>query len=161
MGYKLGKRSLSNMEGLRLDLMAVVRRAIELTEQDFGVAGKAVRTAEEQHDLFLKGVSQVDGYKKRSNHQSQLDGFGHAVDLTPFINGRFEVNNEDAQYPIAVAMSLASSELGIPITWGGNWIDQLTGATVADMKALVARYRKLHPGPDFIDLPHFQLRRLK
>ena len=161
MTFSFGIRSTSNMAGLHPDLVNVVNRALALTEQDFGIAGKAVRTADEQHKLFLAGASQADGYKRRSNHQCHGDGFGHAVDLTPFINGRFDVNNEEAQYPIAVAMSLASSDLGIPITWGGNWIDQLTGATVADMKALVARYRKLHPGPDFIDLPHFQLRRLK
>ena len=158
MTYTLGIRSLVNMAGLHPDLEKVVQRAIQVTAQDFGVAGKAVRTAEEQHALFLAGVSQKDGYKNKSNHQPQADKMGHAVDLTPFINGQFDVNNEAAQYPIAVAMSLASKQLGIPITWGGNWIDPLQGETVAAMKDLVRRYRLIHPGPDFVDLPHYQLR---
>lgn len=158
MTYTLGSRSMGNLAGVEPRLTRVVQRAIQLTTQDFGVAGKAVRSAEEQHALYLKHVTQKDGYKNKSNHQPHIDGFGHAVDLTPFIAGSFDVNNEAAQYPIAVAMSLASAQLAIPITWGGNWIEQLAGSTVADMKALVARYKAQHPGPDFVDLPHFQLR---
>lgn len=157
MTYILGTRSLTNMAGLHPDLARAVHRAIELTAQDFGVAGKAVRTAEEQHALFLQGVSQKDGYRDKSNHQVTPDKFGHAVDLTPFINGSFDVNNEGAQYPIAVAMSLASRELSVPLTWGGNWYERLEGATVAAMKASELRYRAKHPGRDFIDLSHFQL----
>ena len=157
MTYVLGERSWKNLEGVRADLVSVVKRAIQLTAQDFGVAGKAVRTAEEQHALYLQGVTQKDGYKNKSNHQPHSDGFGYAVDLTPFINGQFDVNNEEAQYPIAVAMSLASKQLGVPITWGGNWYEPLSGETVAAMKDNVRRYRAKHPGPDFVDLPHFQL----
>ena len=158
MTYSLGSRSLGNLAGVHPDIVRVVKRAIELTAQDFGVAGKAVRTADEQHALYLKGVTQKDGYKNKSNHQPHSDGAGHAVDLTPFINGSFDVNNEAAQYPIAVAMSLASKQLGVAITWGGNWYEQLAGETVAAMRDNVRRYQVKHPGPDFIDLPHFQLR---
>lgn len=158
MIYSLGTRSMGNLAGVEPRLVAVVNRAITLTTQDFGVAGKAVRTAAEQHALYLQGVSQKDGYKNKSNHQPHIDGFGYAVDLTPFIAGQFDVDNEAAQYPIAAAMARASAQLGIPVTWGGNWLEPLTGDTVQDMTALVARYRQQHPGPDFIDLPHFQLR---
>lgn len=158
MAYFLGTRSMKNLEGVEPRMVAVVKRAIQLTSQDFGVAAKATRTAAEQYALFQQGVTQKDGYKNKSNHQEHTDGFGYAVDLTPFINGQFDVNNEAAQYPIAVAMSLASKQLGIPITWGGNWYEQLTGETVAAMRDNVRRYQVKHPGPDFIDLPHFQLR---
>ena len=157
MTFNLSARSLGNLSGVHPSLVSIVVRAIEITEQDFGVTAPAVRTAEEQNALFRKGVSQKDGYKNKSNHQPRQDGFGHAVDLTPFINGRFDVNNEAAQYPIAAAMSRASADLGVKIIWGGNWMEPLKGETVADMRASVARYKVQHPGPDFIDLPHFQL----
>lgn len=157
MTYSLGERSRGNLAGVHPDLLRVVQRAIQITTQDFGVAGKAVRTAAEQHALFLQGRSQKDGYKNKSNHQPHGDGFGYAVDLTPFIAGSFDVNNEAAQYPIAAAMSQASRETGVKVTWGGNWFDPLIGATVADMQANVARYKAKHPGPDWVDLPHFQL----
>ena len=158
MTFSLGPRSVANLAGLHPGLLGIVHGAIVSTSVDFGVTGKAVRTAAEQHKLFLQGVTQKDGYKNKSNHQTHVDGFGYAVDLTPFINGQFDVNNEAAQYPIAVAMSLASKQLAIPITWGGNWYEQLTGDTVAAMRDNVRRYQLKHPGPDFIDLPHFQLR---
>lgn len=158
MTYALGSRSMANLAGVEPRLMRLVQRAITLTTMDFGVAGKAVRTAMEQHELYLKGVSQKDGYRHKSNHQPHVDGFGYAVDLTPFINGQFDVNNLAAQYPIAAAMSRASAQLGIPVTWGGNWMTPLTGESVSDMKSLEARYRVQHPGPDWTDLPHFELR---
>ena len=37
MAYKLSKRSLSRLEGVDPKLVAVVKRAIELTRVDFGV----------------------------------------------------------------------------------------------------------------------------
>lgn len=165
MTFFLGDRSVRNMVGLDPRLIKVVARGIVLTTQDFGVAAKAARSALEQHVLYEQGrsqpgriVTQADGYKNKSNHQVHSDNFGHAVDLTPFINGSFDVDNPEAQYPIAVAMSKASAELGIPLTWGGNWYEQLVGTTIAEMKASEARYRIKHPGRDMIDLPHYELR---
>jgi len=38
MAYHLSKRSLGNLEGVHPDLVAVVKRAIEITEQDFSVS---------------------------------------------------------------------------------------------------------------------------
>ena len=167
MAYGFGSRSTVNMAGLHPNLTKVLNRAIQITTQDFGIAAKAVRTAAEQAALYAQGrtkpgniVTDKDGYKNKSNHQPHGDGFGYAVDCTPFIAGSFDVNNEAAQYPIAAAMSLAAKEFGVKIVWGGNWYEVLndTGSTVEDMKAWVARYRDQHPGPDFIDLPHFELR---
>ena len=37
MGYKLGKRSLSRLEGVNDDLVTVVKYAIGVTKQDFSV----------------------------------------------------------------------------------------------------------------------------
>ena len=37
MSYKLGNRSLKNLDGVHPDLRKVVERAIEITEQDFTV----------------------------------------------------------------------------------------------------------------------------
>lgn len=37
MSFKLGKRSLSNLEGVHPDLVKVVHRAIEITTVDFTV----------------------------------------------------------------------------------------------------------------------------
>jgi len=154
----LDARTRKNITRLHPDLVRVLERASEISAQPFGVAAQATRTAEEQHALFLAGRSQKDGYKHRSNHQLQADGLGHAVDLTPIVGGKYDVNAVAPQYSIAAAMARASAELNIPLTWGGNWLEPLIGTTPADMRASEARYVAKHPGPDFLDRPHFQLK---
>ena len=46
MSFKLSNRSLATMEGVDESLVAVVKRAIELTKVDFGVI-YGLRTVEE------------------------------------------------------------------------------------------------------------------
>lgn len=160
MGYVLSERTLGNMVGLHPKLLAVVKRAIQITKQDFGVTAKQVRTAEEQHKLFLDGASQKDGYKNKSNHQVAVDGTGHAVDLTAYVLGQgFDYKNWNLYYPIAEAMAAAARAEGARLTWGGNWYECLNDYcySATDARAAVERYKAKHPGPDFIDGPHFQL----
>lgn len=164
MSFMLSSRSLKNMDRLHPDLARVVEEALKLSSVDFGVTGQAVRTAAQQHALYLAGNSQKDGYKNRSNHQTWPDGLGHAVDLTPFVNGKPILDDVGAWelYPhIASAMSRAARYLKLAhrVTWGGNWFDTFDkyGSAPEDMKAAVERYKKVHPGPDFIDGPHYQI----
>ena len=162
MTYSLGSRSRANLAGVHPDLVRIIETAIGMTTQDFGVAGKAVRTAEEQHKLYLQGVTQKDGYKHKSNHQPWADGFGHAVDLTPYAGKYIVTDAAWALYPvIASAMSKAAKSLGLAsrLMWGGNWLEPMDayGSEAADMVAALDRYKRMHPGPDFIDGPHFQL----
>jgi len=51
MPYKLSQRSLNELQGVNPKLVAVVKRAIEVTEVDFGVT-QGLRTLEEQKVLF-------------------------------------------------------------------------------------------------------------
>jgi len=39
--YRLSQRSMQNLSGVHPDLVAVVKRAIEITEQDFSVIRRA------------------------------------------------------------------------------------------------------------------------
>lgn len=159
MSFQLGKKSLENIQGVHPWLFAVVRRAIEITKVDFGVAAKVVRTAEEQNALFKKGASQKDGYKNKSNHQTHSDGYGYSVDLTAWVNGKWEFDDWECYYEIAAAMAQAALELRVHIRWGGNWQKTLDAypASVAGMKQAVEDYKRDHPGPDFLDGPHFEL----
>ena len=153
MGFTLGAKSQSRLVGVHPRLVAVVQRAIELTEQDFTVQ-EGLRTIETQRDYVRRGVSKT----MNSKHLKQPDGFGHAVDLVPWINGqpRWEW---PPIYRIARAMDDAAQALGVRITWGGVWdkrMDQYGGSTAA-IEAEVQAYCRRHPGPDFIDGPHYQL----
>ena len=50
MSFRLSQRSMDRLEGVHPDMTAVVERAIQLTEVDFGVT-QGVRTLEEQKPM--------------------------------------------------------------------------------------------------------------
>ena len=107
MSYTLGKRSLQNLSGVHPDLVAVVKRAIEITEQDFSVI-EGIRNINRQRELVKTGKSTT----MNSRHLT-----GHAVDLAPWpISWDWEYF-----YPIADAMKAAAEELDINLEWGGDW----------------------------------------
>jgi len=146
--YKLGKRSLRELEGVHPDLVAVVKRAIELTSQDFTVHD-GIRTLEEQKEMVRRGASQT----LKSRHLT-----GHAVDLVPYINGKLRWEWEPI-YKIADAVRMAAQELDIPIRWGGAWDRSFTESedTPEDMVADYVTRRRIEGRRAFIDGPHFEL----
>lgn len=163
----LSAASQAKLAAVRPELARVVRRAIEITTQDFAVTSGA-RTAEEQNALFQQGrtkpgpkVTEKDGYTRPSNHQITADGFGHAVDLVPWVGAK-PVWDESftLHYPVAVAMALAARELGVKIVWGGNWAEPMAAypATVEGMRDAVQRYKRAKGGRGFLDAPHFEWR---
>ncbi|KFH18442.1 M15 family peptidase [Brucella abortus] len=154
MTYVLGRTSRSRLEGVHPDIVRVTERAIQLTEQDFTVFD-GLRTVAQQREMVRRGASQT----MNSKHLPQGDGFGHAVDLVPWINGqpRWEWG---AIWPICRAVRTAAEELGVRIRWGGHW-GELNGTTV-DPEELVRRYvdAKLRAGQRaFNDGPHYELLR--
>nr|WP_315468836.1 M15 family metallopeptidase [uncultured Undibacterium sp.] len=150
--FSLGAASLNELNGVHPDLIAVVKRAIVLTIQDFSVHD-GIRTLAEQKQLVAAGASQtVD-----SRHIT-----GHAVDLVPYINGKLRWEWPPI-YVIADAVRTAAVELGTPIRWGGAWDVDFT-ATVDTPEDLVAAYvarRKKQGLRAFIDGPHFELPKTK
>lgn len=107
MTYKLGKRSKERLQGVHPDLVAVVERAIQITDQDFTVL-EGLRSLDRQKELYNSGKSKT----MNSRHLT-----GHAVDIAPWpINWDWEYF-----YPIADAMKQAAEELNIPLEWGGDW----------------------------------------
>jgi peptidoglycan L-alanyl-D-glutamate endopeptidase CwlK len=66
-----------------------------------------------------------------SKHLPQKDGHGHAVDLYPFVNGKMvndwnvpwltKEQSAKAWADVPAAMKKAATELGVKITWGGDW----------------------------------------
>ena len=110
MTFALSKRSLQRLEGVHPDLVAVVKKAIEITEVDFGVT-EGLRTLEKQKQYFEAGKSKT----MNSRHLT-----GHAVDLVAYLEGA--VSWEKALYrKVADAMFEAAGKLDVEIEWGGNW----------------------------------------
>jgi peptidoglycan L-alanyl-D-glutamate endopeptidase CwlK len=110
MSYKLGKRSLSTLEGVHPDLVKVVKKAIELTECDFTVI-EGLRTKQRQAQLLKE---------KKTTTMNSRHLTGHAVDLAAWVDGTV---SWDWKYyeQIEAAMKQAALELKIPIEWGGDW----------------------------------------
>ena len=107
MSYKLSLRSRQRLSGVHPDLVAVVKRAIEITEQDFSVT-EGIRNIDRQRQLVAKGKSKT----MNSRHLT-----GHAVDLVPWpVSWDWE-----HFYPIADAMKTAAKELKVDLEWGGDW----------------------------------------
>lgn len=152
-GYVLGQRSEAELVGVHPDLVAVVRRAIVISRQDFGVHD-GCRTDVEQRALVVAGASQT----MASRHLVGPDGYGNAVDLVPYIRGRLRWEWGPI-YPIAEAVRQAARELGVPIRWGGCWDRLLTDETTP-AAVLVEEYaarRRAAGKRVFIDGPHFEL----
>lgn len=151
--YHLSNKSGAQLVDVHPDLVKVVRRAIDLTEQDFGVY-EGLRSVERQREYVKRGVSKT----MNSKHLRQADNFGHAVDLVPYIDMTYRWEWPGC-YRIAAAMREAAIELGVTVTWGGAWDRPLNllQAGWQGMKAEVEAYAKRHPGADFLDGPHFQI----
>jgi len=107
MSYKLGSKSKQKLEGVHSDLVKVVERAIEISEQDFSVI-EGMRSIERQKQLLADGKSTT----MNSRHLT-----GHAVDLAPYPMSW----DWKYFYPIADAMKQAAEELDVEIVWGGDW----------------------------------------
>lgn len=152
MAFTLSKRSLARLEGVDADLVAVVKRAIELTKVDFGVT-EGLRSLETQKKYVAAGKSQT----MNSKHIT-----GDAVDVVAYIEGdngpevAWELNLYD---DIADAFKQAAIELGVSLRWGAAWnvpdITKWEGTMNEAMCHYIDERRKANRKP-FIDGPHFE-----
>jgi peptidoglycan L-alanyl-D-glutamate endopeptidase CwlK len=110
MTYALSAASLAKLQHVHPDLQKLVKRAIQLTPVDFTVL-EGLRTKERQAKLVKAGASQT----MNSRHLT-----GHAVDLAPLEDGQVSWA-WPLYHKLAPAVKQAAKELGVPITWGGDW----------------------------------------
>lgn len=111
--------ALSYRVGLILQAMALLGLRMMVTS--------GVRSTEEQQALYAQGrttpgaiVTQLDGVKKRSNHQPRLsgryEGFGAAVDMA-FVDAEGKPSwAEDQPWLLYGRMATA-----LGLMWGGDW----------------------------------------
>ena len=148
MTFKLSKRSLTNLAGVKPALASVVSRAIELTTVDFVVID-GLRTTARQQELVNKGASQT----LNSKHLT-----GDAVDLAAWLGTiRWE---QALYYPIAEAMRQAAVEQNVAIRWGGAWTVRDIRFWTDSMEAAQKRYIQIRQAEGksvFMDAPHFEL----
>ena len=130
MTYRLGERSLKNLEGVHPNLKKIMHEAIKNSPVDFTIT-EGLRTAKRQQQLYAQGrttpgikVTNRNGSTSKSNHQAKYDGFGHAVDLYPFFLGQVQVNHKDTIKKlqlITTHIKATAKCLGIKIVCGIDW----------------------------------------
>lgn len=170
MTYSLGQRSQTFCAHVDPKLMAVVQTAIAISAIDFGMTEDQSRTVAQQAAKVAAGVSHVRP-GPAARHMIQPDGYSKAVDLVPWVDGRFQWGDNqwrirtadgrtiEAFFEIARAMRQAAVGHGIVLRWGGVWdrTSQTLPDTVAGLRAEVERYKLRHAGPDFLDAPHWEI----
>lgn len=116
MSFKFSAASANRLQTVDVRLQAIANYALEISKVDFGIpVSGGIRTAEEQNELYHVGQSQLDGYNKKSFHQT-----GMALDVYAFVNGRASWGKEHLAM-VAAAMLQSASELGYKLEWGGLW----------------------------------------
>ena len=146
-GFSLSANSMDKLKGVNPALVKVVKRAIQISKQDFAV-NEGLRTIERQRQLVKSGASQT----MNSRH---IGGF--AVDLVPIVNGKVSWDWRYF-YAIAEAVQAAANELGINVRWGGCWevINNKSGTAKSWVDSYGAERQKLGKKA-FTDGPHFEL----
>jgi peptidoglycan L-alanyl-D-glutamate endopeptidase CwlK len=124
---KFSKRSIDNLSGIHPDLVRVMEKAITNSPVDFTII-EGVRADERQQALYALGrtkpgsiVTYADGVLNRSNHQVRADGYGHAVDLYPYVGGQVRVNDIESLRKIAGHIKAVAADMGVNAEWGGDW----------------------------------------
>ncbi len=154
--FRFGSHSLRELELVRDDLVEVCHVSLSRSPVDFGVHD-GFRSAGDQRKLYNRGVSQLDGYTKISKHQVQADGFVHAVDLVPWIDGRWQWD-WSAIFEMAEVIIDVAREKNTQLRWGGCW--QHVNPINASPDQMVQDYvkRKRAQGRRaFNDGPHWEL----
>ena len=131
--FVLSKLSLGRLEGVNPELVKVVKRAIEITPQDFMVV-EGVRSKEQCYINYGKGRTVAQCTAKGvpakyaqpklakvtwlNNPLSSKHVSGKAVDLVPYPVNWNDLTKFDQ---VAKAMFAAAKELGVSIRWGADW----------------------------------------
>ena len=154
MTFRLSQRSMDKLEGVHPAMTAVVERAIQLTDVDFGVT-QGVRTLDEQKANVAAGRSQT----MASKHLLQDDGFSHAVDVVAYVGSdvSWELNMYDN---ICDAFKTAAEEVGCSIKWGAAWSEgdiRTYSSSAEDAMMAYVDLRRSQGRRPFIDAPHFEL----
>jgi peptidoglycan L-alanyl-D-glutamate endopeptidase CwlK len=149
MAFKFGTKSRERIGTVNPILQELAYKTIEISPYDISITRTAaLRTPEMQKELFDKGSSQLDGYKKKSFHQT-----GDAIDFVPYIDGGVTWKNKAAFLGIAKAAFKAweaiDDKQGYHLHWGGYWrAEDLDGDGILEVDDKLGW-----------DLPHFELRK--
>jgi peptidoglycan L-alanyl-D-glutamate endopeptidase CwlK len=113
--YKFGERSLNNLEGVHPDLVMLMEESIKDSPYDFAII-EGVRTPTRQKELYDQGKSLT----LLSRHIKGKDGFGKAVDIMAYVNGKGTWEMKYYKF-ITDHVKTVAATLDIEIICGIDW----------------------------------------
>lgn len=119
MSFHFGKGSLRNREGAHPDLIRLSDWVIERSSHDLTIlGGGGLRTLAQAQENVARGTGILN-----SLHRKQSDGYGHALDLVLYKNGRatWDQKYASAYRETADLVGRGSAYLSIPIRQGCDW----------------------------------------
>jgi len=122
--YKLSSRSRSRLDGIDQVLIDIIEEGVKDSPFDFGIPQYGgLRTAEDQNKLYQQGrdlpgsiITQVDGYIKKSYHQT-----GKAFDIYAYVDGKASWKEEHLTAIAEHLIQVAKECFDVELTWGGSW----------------------------------------
>lgn len=121
---KLSATSRKRLEGIKPILITIIEDAITTSPIDFGIPQDGgLRTANRQNAMYAQGrtdlskpkITNADGYKNISRHQS-----GEAFDIYAYVNGKA---SWDIGHLTAIAHHIlkVAANYRVQLEWGGDW----------------------------------------
>lgn len=151
--FTFSQRSWQRLEGVHPDLVFILKETLVKSPIDFGVV-EGLRSMERQKQLVAQKKSQTTN----SKHLVQADGWGHAVDLVPYVNGKPSWDwTNILEMTEAIQTTLVLYPFVCRIRWGGAWTCINTTKSAKELKdAYVGRCIDKGKIP-FLDGPHFEI----
>lgn len=129
-GYRWGKRSLSRLSTCHDDLQRLMTAALEHPDcpSDMTIVF-GHRSNAEQNELYAQGRTKpgrvvTNAKAGQSRHNSWPS---EAVDVIPYVNGSGSWDWDDIN-PMADHIKRVAANLGIKVTWGGDFRSFRDGA---------------------------------
>jgi len=118
--YSFGAESEKCLGTCHQEIQAVIRKVMSWQVIDFSVI-EGHRPTERQQMLFREGRTKIDGVVKKGKHNYIPSD---AADIMPYprvINGVNVWKDERRFTILAGLMYAAAAELGVRLSWGGDW----------------------------------------
>lgn len=150
--FKFSQRSLDKLKRVHPDLVKVITEALAVSVVDFGVT-EGLRSIERQEELVEKKLS----HTMKSKHLQQEDGWGHAVDLVPYVGGKVSWDWPHIFLMAEAIQSRIRHSQYPKIRWGGAWTLLNVNKSPKELQEGYVAYCRTVGRTPFLDGPHFEI----
>lgn len=118
--FTYGTRSRQKLDTCHSDLVTIAELALDVSPYDIAII-HGWRGEELQNSLVDSGVSRTRWPESKHNYILDGEPYSLAIDFAPWVDGAIPWNDTHIFAVIAGVMFAVAEEVGISITWGGDW----------------------------------------